>query len=145
MATALDIHNPWEAHAYFALCFQCEDCKRFLFRRGKTHYAENATAGKQESLRTKDEVEAQRILAAKNEAANNSKVTPAVGKAYLAFAAFIPLCIRKAGFCRRLRGLNLLPGFSFSRLCRKDFFSIKTHFCKFWRLNNPLFFIRQID
>ena len=24
---ALDVHNPWEAHAYFALGFYCEDCK----------------------------------------------------------------------------------------------------------------------
>ena len=55
-----------------------------MFRRGKTYYVENASTGKQESLRTSDAVEAQRILGAKNEAANNSKVTLAVGKAYLA-------------------------------------------------------------
>jgi hypothetical protein len=23
---ALDVHNPWEAHAYFALGFSCEKC-----------------------------------------------------------------------------------------------------------------------
>jgi hypothetical protein len=54
----------------------------WMYRRGKTYYVENSTTGKQESLRTSDTVEAQRILAAKNEAANNSKVTLAVGKAY---------------------------------------------------------------
>jgi hypothetical protein len=30
---ALDVHHPWEAHAYFALGFYCEECEaRFEFQ-----------------------------------------------------------------------------------------------------------------
>jgi len=27
---ALDVHNPWQAVAYFALMFNCEDCGTYL-------------------------------------------------------------------------------------------------------------------
>ena len=27
---SLDVHNPWEAHAYFTLCFVCDECERPL-------------------------------------------------------------------------------------------------------------------
>jgi hypothetical protein len=39
-----------------------------LFPRGRVFYSEDSTTGKQTSLRTKDEGEARRLLAAKNEA-----------------------------------------------------------------------------
>src|SRR5262249_1034495 len=55
-----------------------------LFKRGDYFYAENASTGKQESLHTKDETEARRLLAAKNEATNNAQLTMALGKTYLA-------------------------------------------------------------
>jgi len=54
-----------------------------LFKRGNYFYAESAATGKQESLHTKNETEARRLLAAKNEAANNSQLTMALGKTYL--------------------------------------------------------------
>jgi len=38
-----------------------------LFRRGNVYYSEDTTNGKQHSLRTKDESEAQTLLNAKNE------------------------------------------------------------------------------
>ena len=30
VSVALDVENPWEAHAFFALGFWCEDCKGCL-------------------------------------------------------------------------------------------------------------------
>jgi integrase len=54
-----------------------------LFKRGEYFYAENNKTGKQESLRTSDRQEAQRLIVAKNEAANTGELTLAVGKAYL--------------------------------------------------------------
>lgn len=55
-----------------------------LFKRGNVFYSENALTRKQCSLKTSDEMEAQRLIAAKNEAANNAQFTLAIGQAYLA-------------------------------------------------------------
>jgi hypothetical protein len=38
-----------------------------MFQRGQVFYAEDTTTGKQTSLKTKDDIEACRLLAAKNE------------------------------------------------------------------------------
>lgn len=100
-----------------------------MYRRGKTYYVENSTTGKQESLRTSDAVEAQRILAAKNEAANNSKVTLAVGKAYLAvtdpemltrtWSEAIQFVVRRGGHNTQDRARRAYQSASFDRIRNK--------------------------
>lgn len=55
-----------------------------LFRRGKYFYSEDTRTGRQESLKTADWSEAQRLLVAKNEATNSNEFRLAVGRAYLA-------------------------------------------------------------
>jgi hypothetical protein len=55
-----------------------------LFRRGEYFYCENTKTGRQESLKTFDRGEAQRLLVARNEAANSNELRLAVGWAYLA-------------------------------------------------------------
>ena len=54
-----------------------------LFKHGKYFYTENRTTRRQESLRTSDRNEADRLLAAKNEAANTNSLALAVGQVYL--------------------------------------------------------------
>jgi integrase len=54
-----------------------------LFKRGKYFYSEDSRTKKQKSLHTEDRSEAERILSAKNEAANNSQLSQAIGMAYL--------------------------------------------------------------
>ena len=54
-----------------------------LFKHGKYFYSENRTTGKQESLRTSNRDEANRLLSAKNEAANKNVLALAVGQIYL--------------------------------------------------------------
>ncbi len=54
-----------------------------LFKHGKYFYSENRTTGKQESLRTSNRDEANRLLSAKNEAANKNILALAVGQIYL--------------------------------------------------------------
>lgn len=54
-----------------------------LYKRGEYFYAENVKTRKQETLRTGDRQEALRLIAAKNEASNNSELTLALGKTYL--------------------------------------------------------------
>ena len=55
----------------------------WLFKRGKVFYIEDTRTGKQTSLRTSDKIEAERLLAAKNEAANKNTLALAVGQIYL--------------------------------------------------------------
>ena len=54
-----------------------------LFKHGKYFYTEHRITGKQESLRTPNKDEANRLLAAKNEAANKNSLALAVGQIYL--------------------------------------------------------------
>lgn len=54
-----------------------------LFKRGKYFYSQDSRTKKQKSLHTEDRFEAERILSAKNEAANNSQLSQAIGMAYL--------------------------------------------------------------
>jgi integrase len=54
-----------------------------LFKRGKYFYSEDSRNKQQKSLHTADRSEAERILIAKNEAANNSQFSQAIGMAYL--------------------------------------------------------------
>jgi len=55
----------------------------WLFKRGIRYYAEDAQTGKQTSLHTSDQSEADRLLAAMNEAANKNSLALAVGQVYL--------------------------------------------------------------
>ena len=55
-----------------------------LFKRGEFYYSEDALSRKQHSLHTNDPIEAQRLIAAKNEAINGAQFTLAIGQAYLA-------------------------------------------------------------
>jgi len=55
-----------------------------LFKRGQYFYSEDAQSGKQQSLKTSNRTEAQRLVAAKNEAINNAQFTLAIGQTYLA-------------------------------------------------------------
>lgn len=55
-----------------------------LFKRGNYFYTEDTRTGRQESLKTQDRFEAERLLMAKNEATNTAELTLAVGRAYLA-------------------------------------------------------------
>jgi integrase len=55
-----------------------------LFRRSGIYYVENTTTGKQESLRTRDRIEAQRLLHARNEAYRQPQVSLQIARAYLA-------------------------------------------------------------
>jgi hypothetical protein len=48
-----------------------------LYRRGEMFYCEDTTAGKQGSLRTKDEAEAKVLLSARNEATVPARHEPA--------------------------------------------------------------------
>lgn len=56
----------------------------WLFKRGSTYYVQDTFTGKQESLRTKDKREAERLRQAKNEAITNPMLGLALGRAYLA-------------------------------------------------------------
>jgi integrase len=55
-----------------------------LFKRGNVYYSEDAITRKQQSLHTSDPQEAQRLIAAKNEAVNHAQFTLAIGHTYLA-------------------------------------------------------------
>lgn len=55
-----------------------------MFKRGQFYYSEDAQTGKQQSLKTSNRSEAQRLVAAKNEAINNAQFTLAIGQTYLA-------------------------------------------------------------
>jgi len=55
----------------------------WLFKRGDRYYTEDARTGKQTSLGTTNQGEAERLLAAKNEAANQNSLSFAVGQIYL--------------------------------------------------------------
>lgn len=54
-----------------------------LFPRGPVFYVEDTTTGKQESLKTKDRMEARRLLAAKNEAHAQPALNLQIARAYL--------------------------------------------------------------
>lgn len=54
-----------------------------LFKRRRVFYCEDSDTGKQESLRTRDRIEAQKLIAAKNDAANPSYLNRALGRTYL--------------------------------------------------------------
>ena len=55
----------------------------WLFKRGNRFYVEDRQTGKQTSLHTSDQGEAERLVAAKNEAANKGQLVLAVGQIYL--------------------------------------------------------------
>ena len=57
-----------------------------LYRRGKTYYAQNSTTRKQDSLRTQDADEAERIIHAKNEASRGQANNRAMAEVYLGAA-----------------------------------------------------------
>lgn len=58
--------------------------KRFrLFRRGQVFWTQNNETGKQETLRTKDRVTAERLLHAKNEAHQQPVINLQIARAYL--------------------------------------------------------------
>ncbi|HEV2318410.1 MAG TPA: hypothetical protein VGV18_01575 [Verrucomicrobiae bacterium] len=60
---------------------------RFPHPKGKQNNenpVSNAQTGKQQSLKTSNRSEAQRLVAAKNEAINNAQFTLAIGQTYLA-------------------------------------------------------------
>ena len=54
-----------------------------LFRRGEVFYCEDRTTGKQTSLRTRNEGDAQRLLHAKNEALRDPMLNLQIARAYL--------------------------------------------------------------
>lgn len=54
-----------------------------LFRRGRVYWCHDGESGQQESLRTRDKQEAQRVLHAKNEAQHNSYLNLQIARAYL--------------------------------------------------------------
>jgi len=54
-----------------------------LFLRGDVYYVEHCETGRQQSLRTKDQQEAQRLCNARNDAANAPALNLALGRAYL--------------------------------------------------------------
>lgn len=54
-----------------------------LFKRGNRFYVEDVRTGQQSSLFTSDPAEAQRLVSAKNEAADKSSLALAVGQVYL--------------------------------------------------------------
>ena len=54
-----------------------------LFKRGETYYIEDGETRKQKSLHTSDRIEAERMLAAKNELANKGQLALAVGQIYI--------------------------------------------------------------
>ena len=54
-----------------------------MFRRGSVYWIQNNETGKQESLRTKDNVEARRLLHAKNEAHRQPAINLQIARAYL--------------------------------------------------------------
>ncbi len=55
----------------------------WIFKRGSTYYLEDTATHKQESLRTKDKREAERIRAAKNESVRQPSLNLALAKVYL--------------------------------------------------------------
>lgn len=57
--------------------------KYHLYRRGKTFYCEHTITKKQQSLRTKDHVEAKRLLAAMNATDNSAALNRELGRIYL--------------------------------------------------------------
>lgn len=57
-----------------------------LFLRKGWYYSEHFSTGKQTSLRTKDRTEAERFLAAKNDAANSSAFATELGRIYMGAA-----------------------------------------------------------
>jgi hypothetical protein len=55
-----------------------------MFRRGRVYYCQDRATGQQKSLLTRDEVEAQRFIQAKNDAVNLPQMNLAMAKTYLA-------------------------------------------------------------
>jgi len=56
-----------------------------LYRRGKTFYCEDTNTGRQQSLRTKDENEANTLLNAKNEALRQPNMNLQIAQVYLRY------------------------------------------------------------
>ena len=54
-----------------------------LFQRSGIFYCEDTSTGKQTSLRTRDRADAQRLLAAKNEAAHQPAMNLQIAQVYL--------------------------------------------------------------
>jgi len=54
-----------------------------MFRRGSVYWIQDNFTGKQDSLRTKDHREAQRLLHAKNEASRQPIINMQIARAYL--------------------------------------------------------------
>ncbi len=100
-----------------------------LFKHGKFFYAEDRKTGKQKSLRTTDRGEAERLLAAKNEAANDKNLALAVGQIYLAaidpahtsrtWADVIRLMVERGGPNTQARTTRAFESCSFAQIRRK--------------------------
>ena len=54
-----------------------------MFKRGKVFYCEDRSTGQQKSLQTRDEVEAQRLVQAKNDAVKLPQMNLVMAKTYL--------------------------------------------------------------
>jgi hypothetical protein len=54
-----------------------------MFRHGSVYYCEDRATGRQKSLLTRDEAEAQRIIQAKNEAVKLPQMNLVMAKTYL--------------------------------------------------------------
>ncbi len=101
-----------------------------LFKRGSYYYSEHTTTGKQQSLKTSDRFEAERLISAKNEAANGSVLTLAIGKTYLAavdpealsrtWSAVMDILCRRGGTSTRERARRAVEGESLKVLRNKN-------------------------
>src|SRR6185312_11030934 len=97
-----------------------------LYKRGEYFYAENVKTRKQESLRTGDRQEALRLIAAKNEASNNTELTLALGKTYLSvidpdmatrkWAKAIDMVIQRGGESTQERARRAFTGQAFNSI-----------------------------
>ena len=57
--------------------------RHYLFKRGGTFYLQDGVTGKQQSLKTRDKSEAERLLHARNEATANPAINLALARVYL--------------------------------------------------------------
>lgn len=108
-----------------------------MFKRGSKYYAEEAQTGKQTSLHTSDKLEALRLLAAKNEAANGKSLALAVGHAYLnvidpvlmtrTWAAVVKLMVQRGGEstqARTRRAFDLIRNKTIHETTSSDFLKV---------------------
>ncbi len=68
-----------------------------MFRRGEVFWVQDNETGKQETLRTKDRFEAERLLNAKNEAHRQPVINLQIARAYPSFRKGCLLLVRLNG------------------------------------------------